>query len=118
MPAVAALFVPPAHAGSPNDMPCGHWDGRDTRFLRVDRRASRWSPFREVGCHCLVAGKPADLINRRGGFTISPSWRWATPSPCPRTSWAAPFDSWPTTSASATVSFFSNDAGFLSFPVQ
>ena len=63
VPAVATLFVPPANA---EHLMTAVWSLRSAGIGVVAGGASAESilPFRDVGCQCLVAANPADLINQ------------------------------------------------------
>jgi glycosyltransferase involved in cell wall biosynthesis len=75
-------------------------------------------PFREAGCECVVAGNFADLINQAWTLHRLPVLAVSDAITLPDNFLGRALQLMADDLRVATVSFFSNDAGFLSFPVR
>ena len=75
-------------------------------------------PFREMGCECVVAMSPADLINQAWELHRLPVLAVADAVSLPDNFLGRALQLMADDLRVATVSFLSNDAGFLSFPVR
>ena len=75
-------------------------------------------PFREMGCECVVARDPADLINQAWTLHRLPVLAVADAVSLPDNFLGRALQLMADDLRVATVSFLSNDAGFLSFPVR
>ncbi len=114
---MAALFVPPANA---DHLMTAVWSLRSAGIQVVAGGPSGESivPFREMGCQCLVAGNPADLINQTWMLHRLPVLAVADAITLPDNFLGRALQLIEDDLRVATVSFLSNDAGFLSFPVR
>lgn len=113
--AVAALFIPPANAGH---LMTAVWSLRSAGIEVVVGGPSGESivPFREVGCHCLVAANTADLINQTWALHRLPVLAVGDAVTLPEKFLGGALQLMADDLRVGTVSFLSNDAGFLSFP--
>ena len=75
-------------------------------------------PFREMGCECMTAMSPADLINQVWELYRHPVLAVADAVSLPDNFLGRALQLMADDLRVASVSFFSNDAGFLSFPVR
>ena len=74
--------------------------------------------FRDMGCHCLSSPNPADLFNRTWMLHRLPVLAVADAITLPDNFLGPALQLIAEDLRVATVSFLSNDAGFLSFPVK
>jgi glycosyltransferase involved in cell wall biosynthesis len=117
VPAVAALFIPPAHA---DHLMTAVWSLSSAGFHVVAGGPSgeALDAFREVGCECLVASSAADLINQAWLLHHLPVLAVADAVSLPDNFLGRALQLLDDDLRVATVSFLSNDAGFLSFPTR
>jgi len=117
VPAVAALFVPPANA---DHLMTAVWSLRSAGIQVVAGGPSGESivPFRELGCECLVSPNAADLINQTWMLHRLAVLAVADAITLPDNFLGRALQLIDDDLRVATVSFLSNDAGFLSFPVR
>jgi glycosyltransferase involved in cell wall biosynthesis len=114
---VAALFVPAVNG---DRLMTTVWSLQSEGIEVVVGGPSMESlvPFREVGCHCLVAPHPADLLNQVWALRQLPVLAVDGAITLPDNFLGRALALMADDLRVATVSFFSNDAGFLSFPVR
>jgi glycosyltransferase involved in cell wall biosynthesis len=114
---VAALFVPAINA---EGLMTAVWSLQSEGIEVVVGGPSAESlvPFREVGCHCLVAAHPADLLNQVWALRRVPVLAVDGAVTLPDNFLGRALTLMADDLRVASVSFFSNDAGFLSFPVR
>ena len=117
VPAVAALFIPPANA---DHLMTAVWSLTSAGIDVVAGGPSGEAlvPFREMGCECLVAGNAADLINKTWMLHHLPVLAVGDAVSLPENFLGRALQLMADDLRVATVSFLSNDAGFLSFPVR
>jgi glycosyltransferase involved in cell wall biosynthesis len=117
LPAVAALFVPPATA---DHLMTAVLSLRSAGIKVVAGGPSGESlaSFRESGCECLVSPHPADLINQTWIRHRVPVLAIGDAVTLPDNFLGRALQLMADDLRVATVSFLSNDAGFLSFPVR
>lgn len=117
VPAVAALFIPPANA---DHLMTAVWSLTSAGIDVVAGGPSGEAlvPFREMGCECLVAGDAADLINKTWMLHHLPVLAVGDAVSLPENFLGRALQLMADDLRVATVSFLSNDAGFLSFPVR
>ncbi len=117
VPAVAALYVPPANA---QRLMTTVWSLREARIPVVAGGPSGEAllPFREMGCECLEAGNAADLINQTWARYHLPVLAVGDAVSLPHNFLGRALQLMADDLRVATVSFWSNDAGFLSFPLR
>jgi glycosyltransferase involved in cell wall biosynthesis len=115
--AVAALFVPAANA---NHLMTAVWSLHSEGIDVVVGGPSAESlvPFREVGCHCLTAFGPADLLNQVWELRRLPVLAIGDGISVPDNFLGRALALMGDDLRVASVSFLSNDAGFLSFPLR
>ena len=116
-PVVAALFVPPANAE--------HLMAAVSSLQRVGVTVIAGGPsgesilpFRDAGCQCLLAGNTADLINQTWVHHHLPVLAVGDAVTVPDNFLGPALRLLADDLRVATVSFLSNDAGFLSFPAK
>ena len=117
VPAVAALFVPPANA---DHLMTAVLSLRSVGIKVVAGGPSGESiaPFREAGCQCLVSPHAADLINQTWMLHRIPVLAIGDAVTLPDNFLGRALQLIADDLRVATVSFLSNDAGFLSFPLK
>ncbi len=117
VPAVAALFVPPAYA---DHLMTAVWSLRSAGIQVVAGGPSGESlvPFREAGCSCLVARDRAELVNEVWSLHRMPVLAVGDAVTLPADFLGPALQLVADDLRVGTVSFFSNDAGFLCFPVR
>ncbi len=114
---MAALFVPPANAE--------HLMAAVSSLQRVGVTVIAGGPsgesilpFRDAGCQCLLAGNTADLINQTWVHHHLPVLAVGDAVTVPDNFLGPALRLLADDLRVATVSFLSNDAGFLSFPAK
>ena len=117
IPAVAALFVWPAHA---NHMMTAVSSLRSAgiHIVAGGPNGEEMVPFREMGCECTKAISPADLINQAWQLYRLPVLAVGDAVSLPDNLLGRALQLMADDLRVASVSFFSNDAGLLSFPVR
>ena len=114
---MAALFVPAANA---NHLMTAVWslhsEGIDVEV--GGSSAESLVPFRDVGCHCLTAISPADLLNQVWELRRLPVLAIGDGISVPDNFLGRALALMADDLRVASVSFLSNDAGFLSFPLR
>jgi glycosyltransferase involved in cell wall biosynthesis len=116
-PAVAALFVPAARAEHLMTAVASlHKAG--IRVVAGGPSGESILPFRDVGCQCLVATNHADLINQAWTLHHLPVLAVCDAITLPTNFLGPALGLLADDLRVATVSFLSNDAGFLSFPFK
>jgi glycosyltransferase involved in cell wall biosynthesis len=117
VPAVAALFVSPANS---DHLMTAVWSLRSAGIHVVagGSAGEAMVPFREMGCECVVAGNHADLINQAWTLHRLPVLAVSDAVSLPDNFLGRALQLMADDLRVATVSFLSNDAGFLSFPVR
>ena len=115
--AVAALFIPPANA---DHLMTAVWSLRSAGIHVVAGGPSGEAlmAFREVGCECVVAGNTADLINKTWALHHLPVLVVGDAVSLPENFLGRALQLMADDLRVGTVSFLSNDAGFLSFPIR
>ena len=115
--AVATLFIRPANA---DHLMTAVWSLSSTgiRVVVGGPTSEILVPFREVGCDCLVAEDAADLINQVWVLHHLPVLALADAVSLPDNFLGRALQLITDDLRVATVSFLSNDAGFLSFPLK
>jgi glycosyltransferase involved in cell wall biosynthesis len=117
VPAVAALFVPPASA---DHLMTAVWSltSAGIHVVAGGPSAEAMAPFREVGCECVEASSHAGLINQAWTLHRLPVLAVADAVSLPDHFLGRALQLMAEDLRVATVSFLSNDAGFLSFPIR
>jgi glycosyltransferase involved in cell wall biosynthesis len=117
LPAVAALFVWPAQA---EHMMTSVWSlqAAGIHIVAGGPSGEAMVPFRELGCECVMAISPADLINQTWELHRLPVLAVSDAVSLPDNFLGRALQLMADDLRVATVSFLSNDAGFLSFPVR
>jgi glycosyltransferase involved in cell wall biosynthesis len=115
--AVAAIFVPAANA---NHLMTAVWSLHSEGIEVVVGGPSAESlvPFAEIGCHCLTAISPADLLNQVWELRRLPVLAIGDGVSVPDNFLGRALALIADDLRVASVSFLSNDAGFLSFPLR
>lgn len=117
VPVVAALFVPPANV---EFLMTSVWS-LGSAGIPVVAGGPSWemlAAFREVGCGCLEAANAADLINQAWVLHHLPVLAVVDAVSLPDNFLGRALQLMADDLRVATVSFLSNDAGFLSFPLR
>jgi glycosyltransferase involved in cell wall biosynthesis len=117
VPAVAVLFVPPTNA---NHLMTAVSALKSEGVPVVTGGSSREATvaFREVGCDCLVAANPADLINQVWALHHLPVLVVGDAVSLPESFLGPALRLIDDDLRVGTVSFLCNDAAFLSFPFK
>jgi glycosyltransferase involved in cell wall biosynthesis len=115
--AVAALFVPSFNA---NLLLTAVWSLQSEGIEVVvgGPSAEYLVPFGEIGCHCLAAISPADLFNKVWELRRLPVLAVGDAVTVPDNFLGRALALMADDLRVASVSFLSNDAGFLSFPIK
>ncbi len=117
VPAVAALFVGPAHADH-TVMSVRSLQAAGIHVVAGGPNGEALVRFRELGCQCVTTVSPADLINQAWELHHLPVLAVADAVSLPDNFLGRALQLMADDLRVGTVSFLSNDAGFLSFPVR
>jgi glycosyltransferase involved in cell wall biosynthesis len=117
VPVVAALFVPPSKADHLM-IAVRSLASAGIHVVAGGLSAELLLPFREAGCECVQASNAADLINQTWTIHRLPVLAVADAVSLPDVFLGRALQLMADDLRVATVSFLSNDAGFLSFPTR
>lgn len=117
VPAVAALYVPPANADHLMTA-VSSLRAEGIHVVAGGPSGEALAPFREVGCECIVVGDIAELINETWALHRLPVLAVSDAITLPENFLGAALQILADDLRIASVSFLTNDAGFLSFPTR